>query len=143
MRTLKLIGMLAIAVAGCNPMAPGKNKIMQNVAVGPEPEPDSGMLIITSRETGRPVELRVGQEFGVALGEHPSVGETWEAVDLPPALRANGKMSSVPADVQPGGDSGITTFRFVATQAGTVTLRMVNKFRGDSMGEMTIQLVIR
>lgn len=99
--------------------------------------------MLGSRADGAPAQIAVGQEFGVQLAEHPSVGYTWEAVDLPPELRASGRDSTVPANVQPGGDSGLTTFRFVALRPGTLTLRMVNKFRGDPEGEALIRIVIR
>lgn len=101
------------------------------------------LLIVEQRRDGQATELRVGQEFGVRLDEHPSVGYSWEAVDLPAAIEERGRTRSLPPNVQPGGDRGITTFRFAAMRPGTVTLRMVKKFRGDPEGEINIRLVIR
>lgn len=71
-----------------------------------------------------------------------ALGYTWEVVDLPSELHANGRDSTVPANVNPGGDAGIATFRFIALRPGTITLR-ANKFRGDPEGETSIRIVIR
>ncbi len=107
------------------------------------PPPSGGMVILRANADGARTELRVGQEFGISLSEHPSVGYTSEIVGLPPQVRAVGRTSTVPRDVAPGGDSGTTTFRFAALSPGAVTVRVINRFRGDPIGEDTYHIVIR
>jgi inhibitor of cysteine peptidase len=80
---------------------------------------------LEARDSGRRVELRVGQRFSVALRANDSTGYSWKVVSSgEPVIR----MAGEPAFVEDGhmaGAGGTLTYEFRAAQAGTAALELV------------------
>ena len=80
---------------------------------------------IEARDSGRRLELRVGQRFSVALRANDSTGYSWKVVSSgEPEVRMEGEPAFV-ADSHMAGAGGTLTYRFRAARAGTGVLKLV------------------
>ena len=80
---------------------------------------------LEARDSGRRVELRVGQRFSVALRANDSTGYSWKVVSSgEPVVRIEGEPAFV-ADSHMAGAGGTLTYGFRAEQAGEAVLRLV------------------
>ena len=80
---------------------------------------------LEARDSGRRLELRVGQRFSVALRANLSTGYSWKVVASgEPEVRMEGEPAFV-ADSHMAGAGGTLTYRFRAARAGTGVLKLV------------------
>ena len=80
---------------------------------------------LEARDSGRRLELRVGQRFSVALRANDSTGYSWKVVSSgEPVVRIEGEPAFV-ADSHMAGAGGTLTYRFRAARAGTAALKLV------------------
>ena len=80
---------------------------------------------IEARDSGRRLELRVGQRFSVALRANDSTGYSWKVVSSGgPEVRMEGEPAFV-EDSRRAGAGGTATYEFRAAEAGDAALRLV------------------
>ena len=80
---------------------------------------------LEARDSGRRLELRVGQRFSVALRANDSTGYSWKVVSSgEPVVRIEAEPAFV-ADNHMAGAGGTLTYGFRAEQAGEAFLRLV------------------
>ena len=84
---------------------------------------------LDANDNGRRIELEKGQVLVITLESNPTTGYRWEVVEFEePILQQMGEAEfkqSDPREPPPPGTGGWETFRFEATSAGQMTLKLV------------------
>ncbi len=99
---------------------------------------------LEARDSGRRVELRVGQRFSVALRANDSTGYSWKVVSSGgPVLRMLGEPAFV-EDSRRAGAGGTATYEFRAEEAGDAALRLVyvRAWEKDAKPSQTFSLTV-
>jgi len=101
---------------------------------------------ITASDAGRPIELRVGQEFALNLESNPSTGYSWSLTDTRyPVVISVGKPTYKHAASVPGA-GGLQSWTFRATEPGVETLKFEYRRPWEQKvpeKTVTFQIVVR
>lgn len=153
MKRLITMAMLAGVVGGCSEQASSRrngqaqppvatNTSAEGRGVEVRPPTQRELVMVRTGPDAPPTRVRVGQAIGVTLGEHPSVGFTWDVTRVEGAVRRDGSFTPPRGEVHPGGDAGPRIFRFVATRPGEATILFTYSFRGTPEQEMLVRVVV-
>ncbi len=114
-----LLPALLLSLAGCDSSAPGPTN-----GAGE----DSLKLIAREGDAARPIRIRTGERFGIALEGNASIGYVWSVAAVPANLRDEGFLYSGEPDPVPGASTG-KVFRFTGIRPGQGTLRFALSYR--------------
>ncbi len=105
-------------------------------------QPAAGMLLLSSADHGRRIDIAPGSEFTLTLVDNPSTGYRWSLAPfnrtvvqlisetaLPSNVDASGSLSQP----QPVGRAGQVVFRFKALRPGqtVISLKLYRSWEGD------------
>ena len=118
MATAARVSAMVLAVAGSFGCA-GAREASVPAASG------ASTVRLEARDSGRRLELRVGQRFSVALRANYSTGYAWKVLSSgEPVIRMHGEPAFV-EDSRQAGAGGTATYEFRAEEAGDAALRLV------------------
>lgn len=97
------------------------------------------MLVLTSLDNGRSLEICPGSQIQLTLAENPSTGYRWSLAPLDPALvelvseQSQPRPAGTPGQAQPVGSPGQVVFRFKALRPGRtdISLKHLRSWEGD------------
>ena len=96
--------------------------------------------IVGAEDRKEPLRIRSGGRFAVRLTDNPSIGEQWRVAVVPPNLRAEGFLYEGEPSQRAGADTQ-KLFRFVATEPGRGTLRLVLDYRGEPRSDLEFEVI--
>ncbi len=79
---------------------------------------------LTENDSGRIVELRIGDELEVTLPGNPTTGYVWEASSLDPALLKQDNPAFLPADKSIG-SGGLEVIKLLAIGEGSSEIKLI------------------
>ena len=106
--------LLALLVAGCG---------------GGSAVSDYGKVVKGAKGATVPVEVRPGQRFSLAVPDNPSVGDSWDLVEVPDAKVASFISEESEREGDAPGSGGTAYFVFNGKRPGTTEIRLRNCWR--------------
>jgi inhibitor of cysteine peptidase len=143
MQILLLIGIFfAVLLCACG-SEPSEVKSTEQPD-GAEPASANTPHRLAEGDTGRSIELRVGDTLEVSLPGNPTTGFEWEVAKMDPAiLRSRGEPEFVPSSSALG-SGGIQTIRFETVGTGQMKLTLIyhRPFEKDTPPARTFEVTI-
>ncbi len=106
-----------------------------------------GQMLLTEQDSGKTVEMAVGEEFSVQLAGNPTTGYMWSVTDLEGGYLQQQGEPDYERDSELIGAGGVYTFHFKSLQVGQTTLALVyaRSFEPDVPPEkvFSVRVVIR
>lgn len=90
---------------------------------------DYGKVVKGSKGATVRVEVRPGQRFSLAVSDNPSVGDSWDLVEVPDAKVASYISEERESDGDQPGSGGTSYFVFNGKQPGTTEIRLRDCWR--------------
>ncbi|MFC5829388.1 protease inhibitor I42 family protein [Nonomuraea insulae] len=90
---------------------------------------DYGKVVKGSKGATVRVEVRPGQRFSLAVSDNPSVGDSWDLVEVPDAKVASYISEERESDGDQPGAGGTSYFVFNGKQPGTTEIRLRDCWR--------------
>ncbi|GAA2888988.1 protease inhibitor I42 family protein [Nonomuraea rubra] len=118
-RTTSAAALLAFLLAGCG---------------GGSAVSDYGKVVKGSKGATVQVEVRAGQRFSLAVTDNPSVGDSWELVELPDAKVASFISEEHESQGEGPGSGRTAYFVFNGKQPGTTEIKLFDCWRCGQAG---------
>ena len=84
-----------------------------------------GMRWLTETDSGRTIDLRMGDRLSISLGGNPTTGYTWQVTAVDEQVLAPLGEPGYAASSEALGAGGVFAFEFKAVAAGKTALRLV------------------
>lgn len=130
-----IVGLLA----ACGPI-----KTNRQLSETPEPSPAKATKRLTKADTGRLIDLYVGDKLEVTLPGNPTTGFQWDIRDIDPAiLRTSGEPEFEPFSSRVGSGGNIIMY-FEAVRTGQMKLALIyhRPFEKDVPPAQTFEVTV-